>query len=86
MSTQVLDPNIMLLLQIIIAVASIIISGFTSYWIATRQGEMAATKYNLRERIRKEHARELIEHPLERLQSTIARPDALIQILESKKP
>lgn len=61
MSYQILDLNI--LLQIIIGIITIIVS----YWIAIRQGEMAAARYNLRERQRKDHAIELIQTPLENL-------------------
>lgn len=49
------------LISVLISIVSLILS----YWVAPRQGEYAATKYNLRERQRKDHAIMLIETQFE---------------------
>lgn len=84
MASQYPDPNLTLIIQIIIAAVTIFGSFFGSWWISKRQGEMAASKYVLTDKKRMDHANDIVEGQLYELEMyNIMNPQAIMKVLVS---
>jgi len=70
------DPIVILVLQVVIAAASVVVS----FWVANYRGEMAATKYTLNETRRREHALMLAAEPIQSLKGSLRYIETILQV------
>ena len=76
MIRELVDPVVILVLQVVIAAVSVI----ASFWVANYRGEMAATKYTLNESRRREHALMLVTEILQSLQGSLRYIEQIYQV------
>jgi hypothetical protein len=70
------DSSFILILQVIIATLGVILS----FWVANYRGEMAATKYTLKEARRREHVLMLVDEPMHILESSLLVIDGILKV------